>query len=335
MNLTDAASFTKKFIVVFGIILFIGLVSWVGFLVWQNSRPKNIAGPIPPDYKFGTLPQPLFPESKGSGANYSYSLDTETGSLPKDLPNMTRVYFTPLLGATLLASDYAKELAESLKFSVGPQILSNTTHRFSDNTGGQITINLTTNNFNYEKVVDLNDQSEEILPDAQIIGEQFKSFLASKNLLKSFIQNGRTNVIYDGASPKDSSRATVSVFFDDIDGLKVVTPEFTHGSIKATVTKYKLPENKYPKLDYVYWEPDPLQYATYSIKSIETAFEDLKKDQGVIIIEPKTSQVSIVNAYLAYYISEEYSKYIQPIFVFEGPDFVAYVPAVTSEHLEP
>ena len=51
-------------------------------------------------------------------------------------------------------------------------------------------------------------------------------------------------------------------------------------------------------------------------------------------MEPRTSSASITKVYLAYYLSEEYSNYLLPVFVFEGPQFAGMVPAVKSEFLE-
>ena len=72
-------------------------------------------------------------------------------------------------------------------------------------------------------------------------------------------------------------------------------------------------------------------FATYPTKTAETAFDDLKQGKGVVVVEPDKPKVSITSVYLGYYLAENYNPYLQPIFVFEGPNFVAYADAINEQ----
>jgi hypothetical protein len=73
-------------------------------------------------------------------------------------------------------------------------------------------------------------------------------------------------------------------------------------------------------------------FSTYPLKTTQQAFTDLKQGQGYIASynNPSTN-ITINNVFLAYYIGSQTQKYLMPIMVFVGDNnFYAYVPAVTD-----
>lgn len=307
----------------------------MAFIVYKASLPRPVEAPPAPTFKFGTLPKPIFPQSITQTQNYTFTLDTDTGNLPKNIPTIAKVYVVPQLGATFLAADRVKQLAEKFGFTIGPEILTSSTHRFSDPTGGVMTINLETGNFYFERAEAYPSAETQnlIIDDQTKIAQEFKSFLSSKGLLKKDLQNGRAQVKYNTLTQKESSHASISMWPNKLDELEIVTPKFYAGLVNADLSKFGKDEEKYIQLNYVYWEPDQTNFSTYAIKSPQTAFEELKNNQGVIVADAKNPAVSITSVRLAYYEPEEYPTYLQPIYVFEGPDFIAYVPAITSDYL--
>lgn len=123
----------------------------------------------------------------------------------------------------------------------------------------------------------------------------------------------------------------LNLWQDDIDKTPIVTPDFKKGLIKATAINNRNADLKYIALDYIFWPIDMNNFGTYPIKTPQEAFEELKNGDGFIAVEPRTSTVSITKVYLAYYLTEQYSNYLQPVYVFEGPGFAAIVPAIKSE----
>lgn len=338
MNLTKAARITKKAMIFTVIAITVGLSSWIGYTyyyynIYLPSLPKP---EVKPDVKFGILPQQKFDNTSVSSSNFSYSLDTPTGEVPKDLPKIMKVYFAQAGNTTFLSPDRARDLALGFLFPNGPERVTPTQYKFTDDQGGEILIDLNTGNFKFQR--------SETTPSAQLvkvpfISEQklvaeFRSYLAGKVSLIGL--GGRNKAIFDKKNPEESTIAKVSIWPGNIDEYQVMTPKYEESSIRAVITSFRDPAHKYKSLNFVYWPVDTATYATYYIRTAEQAFIDLKTGQGSVVLSPSNmSRASITSVYLAYYQQEEYTPYVQPIYVFEGQDFMAYVPAISQEYLAP
>lgn len=83
---------------------------------------------------------------------------------------------------------------------------------------------------------------------------------------------------------------------------------------------------------------DKKEEPTYSIKSVDEAFEELTGGAGYIAAydgAPEETEILINKAYLAYYLGEDDQQYLMPIFVFEGDKgFFGYVSAVKNDWVE-
>ncbi len=71
---------------------------------------------------------------------------------------------------------------------------------------------------------------------------------------------------------------------------------------------------------------------SYPLKSIDSAWETLKKGDGYIASAEQDLQAVVVRRiYLAYFDAEEAQQFLQPIYVFAGDNsFLAYVPAISD-----
>lgn len=338
MTLTETAIFTKKALVFVVLFLFLVLASWGGYSYWYNFIYLPNLPPVieKPTTSFGLLPKPNLPKSQISSETLSYTLDTETGKLPSDTPIIYRVYSIAQLATDLLALDRAKELARTLGFSNEPEMLTATEYRFLSNAGGTLTINLDTGNFRFQRSIATDSaslQSRENFQNQNNLALQFKNYLAQKNLLKDQLKDGRTKVEYN--AEQDKNIADISIWEQDIDETPIVTDTFTKGLIRATVVNSGEEVKKYAALEYTFWPIDTNNFATYPIKTPDQAFKELENgDESAVIIAPKSQNISITKVYLAYLLTEDYISYLQPVYVFEGPDFAAYVTAITSEFLE-
>lgn len=338
MTLTETAAFTKKafvFLFVFFIILIISVFSVRAYLANQKAKIK------PPeekaDLKYGPLPKPNLEKSLGDSSSYNYTLNTEDGKLPAQFPKLIKIYFIPKLGTTLLAGDRAKSLAKEFKFDQGPNILSPTKYQFTDSQNGEITIDLDTSNFKYSREASLSaEETQEVIADQPSMSIQFRDFLKRKGLLKDQLTEGRTKIEYESANQNTSNTAEISLWQNDIDQIPVVTSNYKDGLIRAIVNKSMYEDNRYELLDYNYWEVDTTNFATYPVKDINLAYEEMKKGQSSVVIEPVSPNISLVNIYLAYLLSKEYTPYLQPVYVFKGENqsFAALVSAIPEEHLE-
>lgn len=314
MNLTQVAKFTRRAIIAFAVLIVVGLFSFIGYKIWYANYLASIP-PVEekPDLKFGSLPEINLPPSKVSSANYSYSLDTTTGNLPT-FGKIIKVYFQPKPIATFLAPERSKDIAKLFNIDSEPQILSETKYKFVlDNKN--LTIDLDSGNFLF--VQNIASESASIT-EAKNRPSEFKQFLSQKNLLKEELKNG----------PIKELNNIISIWPQDIDKMPIKTTNLDKSLVFAEVFGSPLELKNYATLQYVFWPTDTTTFATYPLKIGTSAFEDLKQGKGVVILEPEKPQVSITSVYLAYFQSEEYSPYLQPIFVFEGPSFVAFVDAI-------
>lgn len=336
LTLTQTANLTKRLMLFMAIFLVLSISLWAGFrYYYQNVYLPSIPPPEPKaDLKFGKLPKISFPEASASATNYSYVLDTVTGDLPDKIPKLMKIYFVPLRLITLLDPDKGNNLAKGLGFPLGPQVISPTQFKYTDSDGGELVLDLNSGNFRFKKNVNQTDLTPGNLPSGSKIEADFKAYLSRFGLVKGQLSGGRTKAIYNQGLVKDSFTATVSIWPTDLEEYQIVTPQFSSSLVRALVRNGENDESKYLTLDYTYWEIDKKTFATYPIKSVSDAYSDLKRGNSYIIFAPDSAQVSLRNIYLAYYQPEEYVPYIQPVFIFEGENFVAYVSAVKGEYTE-
>ena len=338
MTLTQTALLTKKIMLFSAIALVISISGWLGYRYYYYNiyLPNLPKVEVKPEVKFGTLAKPLLPQNSFSPTNFSYVLDTPTGDLPNDLPKLMKVYFVPERSIGLMDSNRATDLALKLGFSLGPEIISPTKFRYSDSSGGQMIIDLNTGNFKFQKNVASDSASLQVgkLSSTTQIEQNFKQFLSNKGLIRKQLEGGVVKAFYNQGSQITSSNATVSIWQTDIDGFPIVSPTFNAGIIKSIVTSGQTDADRYLSLDYFYWQVEQTVLSTYPIRSVSQAFSDLKSGQGVVIMAPDNPKVSIRSVYLAYFLPDLYAQYLQPVYVFNGENFVAFVPAISPNLLE-
>lgn len=347
MTLTETAQYTKKALVIVAIALIVIFSLWGGIAYYLATRPVEVVIELP-TRNFGLLPKPPLPKSKLTANSVTYDLNTETGALPTDLPYLMKVYFIPRLGTTFLAPDKAKRLAASFSFKNGPEILSPTMHRFSDDKGGEFLFDLDSGNFRFKRPIATGSAEFEDREEPQIEGENiminnFRKYLGERGSMPDQLAQGQAKVFYNKPRQTESSEANITLWQQDIkEGTEenpiiypIVTPEFSQGLIKGVVTRFQTVENKYLSIDFIFWPIDTTRFETYPIKTVEEAYEQLKNGEGVTVLPYSRSNVEIEKVYLAYLLPKEYTPYLQPIYVFEGPQFAAYVPAIPSDNFEP
>ncbi len=327
MTLTQTATITRRLIVISVFLLVVSISAKIGYQIWYEYQLANLPKPIEkPEQKFGTLPRINLPDQTVSSSNYSYSVDTQTGELPQ-MPSSIKVYFMPLSGTSLLAPERSRTIAQGYGFFFGPDILSNTVYRYTDDNKGELTFDLPTGNFIFQKNIATN--SGELTPGFNQSGAEivnlFKSSLETKGLLNAELKNGRSKVTFAGGEPRTAKTATITIWPADFNGFPIMTASES-GLLRSTITSAdEKSDNKYLSMNYTYWPIDSTTSSTYPLKTSEQAFSDLQSGNGFVITEPLKPKVSLTNVYVAYYESEQYAPYLQPVFVFEGPHFQAIV----------
>ncbi|MDO8577160.1 MAG: hypothetical protein Q7R82_02335 [Candidatus Daviesbacteria bacterium] len=328
MTLSQTAVLVKRGIIISTITLVLGISGFIGYQIWHAYYLAHLP-PVEekPDIKFGLLPALDFPKSSVSTSNFSYSLNTITGGLPKvgtdpGFEKNIKVYFLTKTFATLLSPDRSQALAEKFKVNSAPIILSETKYQFKDK-DKSLLIDLDTGNFSYTKEATVSGKVTS--DDSSKLTADLKQMLATLGSLNSDLQNGRNKVT------NLKTTVLISLWPTAIDKKPIFTADFNKSLVNATVFGEASQLDNYLSLNFTYYPIDTSTFATYPLKGAEQAFDDLKNGKGVVVVEPDKPEVSITSVYLGYYLPESYSPYLQPIYIFEGPSFVAYVTAINEQ----
>lgn len=340
MTLTQAAIFTKRFLIFSVIALILSIGGFVGYKIWYARYLASLPPiEIKPDTSFGILPVPNLGPSIVSPTNFSYSIDTETGNLPT-FEIMTKVFFLPKTVATLLSGDKSQTIADKLNLTVAPEVISETRYRYTQD-NRSLLIDLDTGNFVYLAESTPAAQGATISDEPGLV-QDFKNLLASMGILHPELQNGPSKILYyralDNLVPietiKEAQVAEISIWHQNVEEKPIYTNPYNKSLVKAIVVTSAREATNYLSLNYTYWPVDTSTFATYPLKTADQALDDLKAGLGVVVVDPQKPNVSITAVSLTYFQSENYTPYMQPIYVFEGPGFVAYVPAIISQYLE-
>ena len=338
MTLTQTATFARRGILSFIILSVIGIISYTGYRIWHTNYLASLP-PVEekPDTKFGILPQPELPQSKTPPGKLNYSLDTATGSLP-EFGKLVKVYFMPKASTTFLAAEKGKSLAEKFRLNPEPQPVTPTRHRFqTDNR--ILTVELDSGNFVYQSDAIPSGQT---LDDENRLTSDFKNFLSQLGVLENELSSDRVkyNLLrYDGSgfipSPGRNEAQAVSAHLwpKDIDKIPIAFSDINKSLVRAEIIDSARKLENYRSINFTFWPVDTSTFATYPLKSPDIAFEEIKSGMGSLIIAPTSSDVSITSVYLAYFEAETYTPYLQPVYIFEGPNFTTYVPAIKDEFL--
>ena len=346
-QLSEVASVSRK-IIKYGTISLVVMMVGRGILGlayhwWKMAHPDP---PPPPDVKFGKLPMLEFPQQSLKTTSFSYQLETPTGNLPTRLPDQYKVYFMPIKRPSLLAYDQAKQLAENLGFIRDPRKLSESRYRWSENLDVPTTLvmDIITGEFQFEKKWRNNDSyltPTYFIPNEKAIN-LVKNQLSRLDLLPTDLETGETKISYwkvqnDKLVPavalSKSQFLKVDLFRAELNDTPVVTIRPDKGLVTAVLGLQKNENKQMVELDYKYFPVDQTQFATYPLIGVQVAWQRLQKGQAYFAQVPPANKtkIGIEDVYLAYYDAETPQQFMQPVYLFEGKDFRAYVPAVADE----
>ncbi len=347
MTLSQAAAITRQAIVLTIVVLFVSIIGFIGYRIWYAYYLAHLPVKEPtPDTKFGVLQPPDFPESNVSTSNFAYSLDTSTGNLPKlgvdvGFEKIIKVYFITKAYATLLSSEKGAGLAEKFDIHQNPKVLSETNYLYQEGTKA-LNVNLDSGNFTFSQQASAS--ADQAFDNDNKLVSDFQNFLSTLGLLKEELKKGSTGVVLlkqegDKFIPTtvrtETEAAQISLWPETIDKKPLLTSSFNKALVYSVVKKTASSLSNFLSLNFTFWPIDLTTFATYPTKQPEQAFNDLKNGKGVVIVEPPKAQVSISSVYLAYYLPDNYNPYLLPIYVFEGPQFVSYVTAISEQFQGP
>lgn len=285
---------------------------------------------------------------------------------------VAKVYKLQPLVRTFNADQAAREIARNLGFDPSPQILDSRTVAFSRSNPPldeilQIDLQtmfvtlktnaLSTTNYYGTTTSD----GVRLAPDRVDALNAVTTYLAKAGILpKDDLSQSSSQVEYyrsTGAdlelveSEREADYAMVPLSHQPIEGIVNRAPipgqcetEETYyrffgpdnfPSIKALVGRNYLGEDEVVALENYYYQIDYSDVATYPLRSVETAWQELLAGQAYVVNPRRVQDAVIRQVELGYYESHQEQNYLVPIYVFSGENgVVAYVQALHPEVLE-
>lgn len=309
---------------------------------WQKAHPP---APPPPDTAFGKLPSVNLPNQNVNKPT-NLVLETISGGLPDDLPTQTKVYFIPQKGGRFHSLDQATEIAGNMGLTSEPQKITENTYKYTNQQNDtEMTINVLTQNFIYQYDY-LNDQTminPPRLPSKQEAIKEFESFLSSIDKLSDELKNGEYTVTYwkvrgprlmKATAPVEADFIRVNLSRPAINDYPIVEPNPPRTLVSGLLSGIRRQGSNIVEVDFTYFPYDDEKFATYPIKTVQQAWEKVQQGEYYLAsyLPQENKQVKIRKVSLAYFNPPSVTRFLQPIYLFEGDqDFKAYVPALPPE----
>jgi hypothetical protein len=342
-SLTQTSTIARKIIryTIYAVILIIvaRFTIKTGVRIYRNFFPQP---PPAPTVAFGKLPNLPFPEKEIP--NLSYSLETPEGEFPT-FPKQLGVYFMPKKSPSIRALEIAQEKVALLGFKSDGTELVETVYVFRyDRVPVSLTMNIVSGIFSIS--FDLNSDPtviERIPPAPEVAASRVQSYLSRAKLLEKDLAGPVTHEFIkieqgrfvEALSLSEADLIQVNLFRKSFgDDIPSVTPDPTEANVWFMLSGEGRTGRQTIAAEYHYFPVDENQSATYPLKTAQDAWEELKAAGGYIasLGDNQAGNITVRRVYLAYYDPGQYTEFYQPVVVFEGDgDFVAYVPAVTSE----
>lgn len=325
-------------VVVLSLIFLVLILFRMGIILQEKFFPK---APAPPTVSFGKIPPIVFP-SNVTDKSYNYSLDTVTGELPV-FPDRIKVYKMTTDLPDLLALQKAKGRVAAVGFTSSELPISTKTYQWNDleNLNKTLTMDISSLNFNLTSsfMSDSVVQSAVNLPSPTAAITTSQSFLSAMsnfpndidlNKTKTLLFSINNNTLVSATSFSNSQVIEVDFFQKEVDKLPIFYPKAVNSTMNLLIVGGK---NQPQVVQVNYFHQNiSSENATYPIKTAQDAFGLLKQGQGYVASYfGSSTDISIKNVYLAYYMSDKKQDYLEPIAVFEGDNgFFAYVPVITD-----
>ena len=312
------------------------------FIYLDLARPHTIyTNPV-----FGPISRPVIKDASPS-AGYAFTLDTIEGQ-PITSSEAAKVYFLPQSSARFGYSQKIYPVAKLFGFDI-ELIKHNLTDKVATFIDDQrrLAIDITNYNFRYEYSFNKNPKlfEQATIPSKSVIENKTIDFLKTVGRYPEELAKGKTNIVYmqyntDQESmvpvprPVDANAVEIDFYRPDIDSFSTVSPTY-YNSQNFMVVTFQENEMIILRAQIAFFEKSEEQIGTYSLKTGDEAWEELKAGKGIVISPGKSSKdVSIKKMFTAYYDADIYQQYLQPVYVFLGSDnFVGYVPAVVNKYL--
>lgn len=355
-SLTETAYFTRQALK-YGIILIIAFFVLKFTVVEGRKMLLTLFPPTPPppNMCFGKIPAIEFP-SKGTTPVFSPKLETTNYQLPT-FPNTARVYFMYTPSSDIFAWERAKTWAKQIDFTEEPEQETEFDLIFRNQATFRkiLKLNVLSGNFSIlsEYQNDLTLAGQKNAPDKNGAISEAERFLQKAGVYTQELEQGAKAVVYFRFNPpnlepvntvSEADLALVNFFREEIEDsetekIKIMPPDPRKTLVSVLVSGSTDHNKRILEINYNHYPLSRQTFCTYYLKSIETAWEDLKNNQAYLADFGQNfdGRVIIRKIYLAYFDpfstpAQNESLYLEPIYVFEGDrDFMAYVSAIDPQ----
>jgi hypothetical protein len=125
----------------------------------------------------------------------------------------------------------------------------------------------------------------------------------------------------------------VDLYRADLDELRVMTAGGDTSPVSVVISGLEAPR-RIVAANYHYSQITENEFATYPLRGVQKAWNDLLAGQGYIA-KKAGSSVIVRKAGLAYFEANDPQGFLQPVYVFEGDaGFVGYVQAVADQYVQ-
>ena len=279
-----------------------------------------------------------------------FTLDTPEGS-PIEASEAATVYYVPPTSGKIVNKSKAESMAAQARFGFAKTMQKkvdskNNKYIFSD-TMRKLEIDLTNFNFTYKYEM---KKDENLFAKVKMTSEtdtknRAIEFLKSMGKYPEELAQGQINVIYidyDQATDtstivkrsQDANMIEVDFFRADFGDTQIATPTFFNSQnyimLVPQETDYQL-----VAAQVNFFEKSTDLTGTYALKTGAEAWEELTAGNGdVVYNQGNKTSIIIRKMQLRYYDPDVYQQTIQPVFVFLGDNFAAYVPALKESYYQ-
>lgn len=346
LTLSQASKETKEIIKWLGIIaagfilllIFIRITFYVKDLIFPQPPEK-------PTVVFGKLQGQVFPQTV-TAQSLTYTINTLTGTLPL-IKTPVKVYRMQPPRPDLLVLNKFNQQAMQAGFNSGYTQVSDKVFEWKSNLNlsnldRRLRVNIVSYGFTITSpymtdsaVLSAKDLPTEdkaiitavtMLTNMQTLPEDIDLLKTKTNLFA--IQNGN---LVPSTSLSNSHVIEVGFLQKDVNELPIYyeNPNSSNISILVGGGGY---QGQIVAASFIHQAISD-EASTYPIKTAGQAYEELKEGKGYVAAYFGTSSnISITDVFLAYYIGSQPQDFLMPVMVFKGGEgFFAYVPAVTDE----
>ncbi len=347
-NLTNINYFGRLFVkygLAFLVFLMVGRVLWNAFVnYWKATHPDP---PPPPTVGFGILPNLKLPMQEDSDKPKSYSLEMVYGL--KEINDRAKVFLITKSSANLLADERVKKIASTYGFISTPEVISEEIYRFTKNTPLEMGLEINSVDFTFSLQSNFLSRPDLLttmgtLPEEFEAVERVKKFISSADLMGADLATASGKVTFlksiggelkSAFSLSEANFLQVDLNRNPIDQTyKIYTDQGEKGIISAKIASAFSGNNSIVEMDYAYRQVDYLNFETYPLRSVKSAWNLVQAGDAYIINGKNLEEAVIREVELAYYDSFDEQKYLQPIYIFKGDNNVmAFVPAINANYL--